>query len=396
MNPEQAGFSKDRLQRVSQMLQGYIERRELAGVSAIISRKGTTVYREKFGWQDSEGGKPLAFDTLFRIMSMTKPVTAVAAMLLYEEGHFDLNTPIRDFLQSFENVKVFAGHDENDNVKTEDAALPITFRHLFTHTSGLSYGSTPNDPIDLLYNKAFSHIDRKTETIQSFVQNLAQQPLAFHPGTQWRYGFSLDVLGALVEVISGMALADFMQERIFIPLKMADTGFTVPAEKMDRLALVYRKHPKHGILVKRASPVPIPVKMWGGAGLVSTLDDFSHFAEMLANGGEFEGARVLSPTTIAMFSINWASPKALPSFVAADPRIHGGYGLSLGTAVLLDPSPTGKYGNCGEFFWGGAFSTYFWIDPQETLYGVLMTQFDPNWGYPTPWQFKQLTYQALV
>lgn len=396
MSPEQAGFSKERLQRVSQMLQGYVDRRELAGISATISRKGITAYREKFGWQDSKAGTPLAFDTIFRIMSMTKPVTAVAAMLLYEEGYFDLNTPICDFLPAFSDMKVFAGHDESGHVKTENAASLITFRHLLTHTSGLSYGSTPNDPIDLLYNEAFSHIDRKVETIQSFTKNLAQQPLAFQPGSQWRYGFNLDVLGALVEVISGMALADFMQERIFTPLNMPDTGFTVPAEKKERLAVVYRKHPKRESLVKRTSPVPIPVKVWGGAGLVSTLDDYSHFAEMLANGGSYAGTRLLSPTTVTMFSINWAAPAALPSFVAADPRINGGYGLSLGTAVLLDPSPTGKYGTRGEFYWGGAYSTYFWIDPQQALYGVLMTQLDPLWAYPTPWQFKQLTYQALV
>jgi CubicO group peptidase (beta-lactamase class C family) len=333
---------------------------------------------------------------MYRIMSMTKPVTAVAAMLLYEQGIFDLNTPIQDFLPAFADMRVYTGHDEHGNVLTEHAASPITFRHLFTHTSGLSYGSLPNDPVDLLYNQAFSQVDRKAETIQSFVENLASQPLAFHPGTQWRYGFNLDVLGALIEVISGQSLADYMRLHIFTPLKMGDTGFTIPPEKMNRLGVVYRKHPKSGNIVKRVAPVPLPVKMWGGGGLVSTLDDYSHFAEMLAHQGKYDTTQLLSPSTVAMFSTNWAAPEALPSFVAADPRINGGYGFSLGTAVLLDPSPTGKFGNQGEFYWGGAFSTYFWIDPQESLYGVLMTQFDPVWAYPTPWQFKQLTYQALL
>jgi CubicO group peptidase (beta-lactamase class C family) len=395
MNFDLAGFSKHRLQRVSQMLQGYVERGELAGISATISRKGSTVFREKFGWQDIEASKPLAFNTIFRIMSMTKPVTAVAAMLLYEQGYFDLNTPIRDFLPAFAEMQVFVGYDDKGTLQTENATAPITFRHLFTHTSGLSYGSIPNDPVDILYNQVFATIDRKTETILSFAEKLARQPLAFQPGSQWRYGFNLDILGALIETISGMELAQFMQEHIFMPLHMGDTGFTVPAEKKDRLAVVYRKHPQRGTLSKRSAPVPIPAKMWGGGGLVSTLDDYSHFAEMLANQGTYAGIRLLSPTTVAMFSTNWASPAALPSFVAADPRINGGYGLSLGTAVLLDPSSTGKYGNQGEFYWAGAFSTYFWIDPQESLYGVLMTQFDPVWAYPTPWQFKQLTYQAL-
>ena len=192
MNPKQAGFSEHRLQRVSQMLQGYVDRSELAGISATISRKGVTAYREKFGWQDKNGSKPMAFDTIIRIMSMTKPVTAVAAMLLYEQDHFNLNTPISDFLPAFSKMKVYTGQDTDGNIKTEDAVAPITFRHLFTHTSGLSYGSTPNDPVDLIYNEAFNRMDRNTETILSFVENLAQQPLAFHPGTQWRYGFNLD------------------------------------------------------------------------------------------------------------------------------------------------------------------------------------------------------------
>jgi CubicO group peptidase (beta-lactamase class C family) len=187
-----------------------------------------------------------------------------------------------------------------------------------------------------------------------------------------------------------------MQKHIFKPLNMGNTNFTVPPEKRERLAVVYRKHPKHGKLVKRVAPVPLPVKMWGGGGLVSTLDDYSHFAEMLANRGSYGSTHLLSSTTIAMFSTNWANSEALPSFTAADPRINGGYGLSLGTAVLLDPSATGKYGNVGEFYWAGAFSTYFWIDPNQSLYGVLMTQLDPIWTYPTPWQFKQLTYQSLI
>ncbi|MDF1513585.1 MAG: serine hydrolase [Anaerolineae bacterium] len=394
--PEKAGFDRQRLSRISTMLRGYVERGELPGVSAAISRAGITSFYEKFGWQDIAAEKPLEFDTLFRIMSMTKPVTAVAAMLLYEEGHFDLNTPICDFLPAFTKMRVFTGADTYGEVQTEDAAIPITFRHLFTHTSGLSYGSMPNDPVDQLYQDTFTQTERRAETILSFAEELAQHPLAFQPGTQWRYGYNLDILGALVEVLSGMDLAEFMQKRIFVPLNMVDTAFDVPVSKQDRLAIVYRRHPKRDVLVKRTSPVPMPVKMWGGGGLVSTLGDYSHFAEMLANHGAYGGVQLLSPSTVEMFSTNWAAPQALPSFHAADPRINGGYGLSLGTAVLMDPSPTGKFGNVGEFYWGGAFSTYFWIDPQESLYGVLMTQLDPVWAYPTPWQFKQLTYQALV
>jgi CubicO group peptidase (beta-lactamase class C family) len=177
---------------------------------------------------------------------------------------------------------------------------------------------------------------------------------------------------------------------------MADSGFTFPEEKLGRLAAVYGRDSATGRLVRREVPVPLPPRMWGGGGLVSTLDDYARFACMLANRGEYAGIRLLSPTTVAMFSQNWAAPEALPSFVEAAPDIHGGYGYSLGTSVLLDPGPTGKFGNPGEFYWGGAFSTYFWIDPQEALFGIFMTQFDPNWAYPIPWQLKQLAYQAMV
>ena len=392
------GFSPERLQRVSAMLRGYVERGELPCVSAVVARKGVTVYREKFGWQDVEAAKPVAFDTLFRIMSMTKPVTAVAAMLLYEEGYFDLNTPIHQFLPAFKDARVLVRQRDDGTVETEPVGTPLTFRHLFTHTSGIGYGSLPNDPTDGLIQETLKALDEEDPlvTIRRFAERLAGVPLAFQPGTQWRYGLNLDVLGALVEVISGLSLTDFFRQRIFDPLGMADTGFTVPPEKLSRLAVTYRRDPQTGALVRRESPVPMPVPMWGGGGLVSTLDDYARFAGMLANRGELDGTRLLAPTTVAMFSTNYAAPEALFFFHAADPRINGGYGLSLGTAVLLDPAPTGKFGNVGEFYWGGAFSTYFWIDPQEVLYAVLMTQFDPVWAYPTPWQFKQLVYQALV
>jgi CubicO group peptidase (beta-lactamase class C family) len=397
MIAELNGFSTERLDRLSGLLKGYVDRNNLPCVSALVGRWGKTIYREKFGWQDIQAQKPVAFETIFRIMSMSKPVTAVAAMLLYEEGHFDLNTPIHRFLPAFENPKVLISRDaETGEVKTEEAASPITFRHLFTHTSGISYGGSPDDPVDHLYRQVL-HDPAKSpslDTLPGFIEHLATLPLACQPGTQWRYGFSLDVLAALVEVISGMSFPDFLKARLFEPLGMHDTGFTVPEDKLNRLATLYRQGPAEGTLVPREAPVPMPVMMWGGGGLVSTLDDYSRFAAMLAQGGIHDGTRLLSPTTTRMFSMNWADPAALPSFVAANPPVNGGYGLSLGTAVLLDPSPTGKFGNPGEFYWGGAFGTYFWIDPQESLYGVLMTQLDPNWAYPIPWQFKQMVYQT--
>ena len=394
MSHRNAGFAAERLERVSAMLGGYVERGELPCASAIISRHGVTAYREKFGWQTIENGKALEFDSLFRIASMTKPVTATAAMLLYEEGHFDLNTPISTFLPAFKEMKVLVRRQPDGSLVLRDAETQITFRHLFTHTAGLSYGGG-GDELDKLYQEALKAPGDAPETIQGFVSRLAELPLAFEPGTRWRYGFNLDVLGALVEVISGQSLPDFTQERIFAPLGMTDTTFTLNPAQQSRLATLYRRDPESGKLAPREGPA-WSVRMWGGGGLFSTLDDYARFAGMLANGGAIEGTRLLSPTTTAMFAINWAAPEALPHFVELAPAIHAGYGYSLGTAVLLDPAPTGRFGNPGEFYWGGAFSTYFWVDPKESLYGLVMTQLDPNWAYPIPWQLKQLTYQALV
>ncbi len=397
MDSHHASFSTQRLERLNRLFWGYVKRGELPCASATVARKGVTVYREKFGCADIEAGKSLEFDSIFRIMSMTKPVTAVAAMLLYEEGHFDLNTPVHRFLPAFQEMKVLVGRDQDGKPVLEDARAPVTFRHLFTHTSGLSYGSLPEDPLDALYMQALVPTgSQEVSSIQKFAERLAPLPLAFQPGTRFRYGFNLDLLGALVEVISGLPLEVFFQERIFQPLDMPDTGFNLPPEKLPRLAALYSLEAGTGKLARREVPLPMSVTMWGGGGLVSTLEDYAHFCEMLANRGSYAGCQLLSPTTVAMFSTNWASPEALPSFWETGPEINSGYGFSLGTAVLLDPSPTGKFGNPGEFYWGGAYSTYFWIDPKESLYGVFMTQLDPNWAFPIPWQFKQLTYQAMV
>ena len=395
MQTQPVKFSENRLQRITRHLQGYVERGDLSCVSALIGQGTETVYQEIFGWQDLASETPVAFDTLFRIMSMTKPVTAVAAMLLYEEGHFDLNTPVHEFLPAFEEMKVAVNWEEDGAPVTEEADTPVTFRHLFTHTAGLSYGVfEPEGPIDALYLKALTVRGKPDAsiTLQGLTERLESLPLAFQPGTGWRYSVSLDVLGALVEVIADESLGDFMASRIFEPLGMVDTGFTVPSEAVDRLATVYQRDPESGALTPHESPVPILPMFWGGGGLVSSLGDYGRFAAMLANGGCLGDVQLLSPNTVTMFSTNWAPFESLPALHVD----HDGFGYSLGTAVLMDPSPTGQFGNRGAFTWGGAFSTYFWVDPAESLYGVLMTQFAPNGTYPLPRRFKQLTYQAMV
>jgi CubicO group peptidase (beta-lactamase class C family) len=401
---ESVGFSPARLARINTLMQRYVDDGKLAGIIATVARRGQTAYMEKFGMMDIEANKPMQFDAIFRIASMTKPITSVAIMMLYEEGHFHLNTPISNFIPDFKDVKVFVGEGESESYYWTDLERPITFRHLFTHTAGLSYGWNENDPVDRQYQKAQkeSGSDPRKATVKDMVEGLTKLPLAFQPGTKWRYSYAIDVLGYIVEVISGKPLDEFLKERLFEPLGMTDTDFYVPEAKADRLCALYG-HPNSPDKLElieapaHSQRFQKPAFLSGGGGLVSTIHDYARFAQMLANGGELDGVRVLSPTTVALYSINHAPEAALPyGFAAGEDLYHWGYGYSLGTRVLMDVSKTGIAGSVGEFGWDGAFSTYVWIDPKEALYGLMMLQHAPNAYYPIAQQFKQLTYQALI
>ncbi len=405
-SPESVGFSSERLSRITSLLQGYVDRGELPGMIATVARQGQTVYFEKVGWMDCEARKPMCDDAIFRIASMTKPITSVAIMLLYEEGHFHLNTPIAKFIPAFKDAKVFVCAT-GSGVELAPLQQDITFRHLFTHTSGLSYGFDPQDPVDQMY-RAISRrlVDANLAmTNKRLVDELTRLPLAFQPGTQWRYSMSIDVLGYLIEVISGLPLEVFLEERLFKPLGMVDTRFYIPPEQADRLVTLYgRPEPESGLQrIDRLEPplqAPFEPPTWasGGGGLMSTVHDYARFAQMLVNGGELEGVRLLSPKTVALYSLNHAPEEALSCGFWND-LYHWGYGYSLGTRVLMNVSRSGTAGSVGEFGWDGAFSTYFWVDPQESLYGLLMLQYSPNpynLAHTLHQQFKQLTYQALM
>jgi CubicO group peptidase (beta-lactamase class C family) len=375
------------------MLEGYVIRNELAGISAAISREGNLAYRAKYGWQDKENGVPLAFDSIFRIMSMTKPVTAVAAMLLYEQGHFDLNTPISDFLPAFENMQVFRGYEENGKAKTDIAEGAITFRHLFTHTSGLSYGSMPNDPIDLIYNEAYRDVDRKAETIQTFVEKLAQQPLAFHPGTQWRYGFNLDVLGALVEVISGMGLEDFMQENIFKPLNMDDTT-TLPLNNPLKIATPYERW--YSVLTKSNVELPLNQRLRiGGGGIYSTVDDLANFLIAQMNQGNYQNYQLLNPETIRLMHSKISNTSA--------DFMQEGYGYGWG--IFQDEprqmwditfQPRGFQGHGGRYF--GYSSAMYMVEEEQRAYGyIMLANHSMVESFDLPWVFAiQNNIQDLI
>jgi len=403
VKPESAGFSSARLQRISAKMQTYVDEGKVAGMITTVARRGQTVHLEKTGWMDREAQRLMELDAIFRIASMTKPITAVAIMTLYEEGYFTLNTPISEFIPGFQDVKVFV-RETGDDVEVEDLVRPITFRHLFTHTAGLSYGWNQEDPVDRYYIKLqkAAGIERAKATTKDVVEMLTQAPLAYQPGTRWRYSLAIDVLGYLIEVISSQPLDRFFKDRLFEPLGMADTDFYVPQTKATRLTALYG-HPEGATelqLLEAPADSPRFVKpafLSGGGGLVSTTSDYAHFLQMLVNGGELDGTRILSPTTVDLFTINHAPAAALPyGFAKGEDLFHQGYGYSLGTRVLMDVSASGKAGSVGEFGWDGAFNTYFWIDRTQALYGLLMTQHSPNNYYPLADTFKQLTYQALV
>jgi CubicO group peptidase (beta-lactamase class C family) len=395
--PHKARFSPERLERLRRFIDGFIERGELPCVLFTLSHRNETVLRHKVGWQNVTTQQPVTFDTIFRIMSMTKPVTAVAAMMLYEEGRFHLNTPVADFFPAFNDVQVMAGVNPDGSLKLEPAASPVTIRHLFTHTSGLSYGGDANDPIDKLYQADFARIHAGSETITlaEMMARLAKLPLVFQPGKGFRYGMNQDALMALVEQVAGMPAQDFYRQRIFAPLGMVDTDFYVPEAKHDRLAALHCKDSNTNAMTTRTAPTTMPVIMQGGGGLSSTLADYSRFAAMLANGGELEGVRLLSPTTVGMFATNQASAEA-SNMYSKNMGLTGGLGYSLATSVVTEPVLTGRYGHAGEFYWAGAFSTYFWVDPAAQLYAMWLTQFDPNIVFPIGETLKQLVYAAMI
>jgi len=398
VEPESQGFSFEGLHRLDKVYQSYIDQAQLAGLSATVAREGKTVYLNKFGWADKEASKSLRFDSIFRIASMTKPVTAVAAMMLYEQGCFCLNTPVKEFIPGFANLQV-AKSWESGQPTTEPLDQELTFRHLFTHTSGLPYGSMVDDPLDQLLIQKFEQLKelKLPFTTETLVEGLSSLPLAFQPGSRWRYGFNIEVLGRIIEIISGEPLDSFLARRIFQPLNMLDTAFFVPENKRERLCALYRHTPESADLQRMDGDFPLerPSMISGGGGLYSTLPDFARFCQMLVNGGELEGNRILGPKTIELFGLNQAPAQALPYGFRPNDLFHAGYGFSLGTRVLMDVAVNGVAGSIGEFGWDGAFNTFFWVDPVEKLYTLVMVQHHPNNFYPLFQQTKSIVYASL-
>jgi CubicO group peptidase (beta-lactamase class C family) len=397
INPEKAGFSSTRLARVTQMAEDYVADGKLAGVIVMINRGGRMVHTSVVGDRGIDDKRPLEIDHLFRIYSMTKPITAVAAMQLYEQGKFSLNDPVSKFVPELSNLKVW-----NEDGELSEPNEPITMFNILTHTAGFSYGFNPTDPVDKMYREAdlFS-----TKGLTEFAEKLAELPLRYQPGERWHYSVAVDVTGLVIERISGMPFDEYLARNIFEPLGMEDTFFEVPESKLDRFL------PNHFWNRGEEKLFTIPADQRagtarytsgvtlfsGGGGLVSTAHDYMRFAEMLRNGGEFHGTHILSPKTI-----NFMTQNQLPEDAAAvgsgerpTNRAFRGVGFGLGFGVVLDPVESRALGSAGSYSWGGAAGTIFWVDPVEDMVVIGMIQL-----MRSPWPFREqlsiLTSQAIT
>ncbi|MBN1284881.1 MAG: beta-lactamase family protein [Anaerolineae bacterium] len=369
-------------------MQRYVDEGTLPGALTLIARHGRVVYCECAGLMDIESRQPVQTDTIFRIYSMTKPITSVAVMMLYEENRFRLGEPVAEYLPEFADLKVFVDEDTR-----ADLERPVTIHHLLTHTAGLTYGFIDDSPVDKMYQNA--EVLRRVAPFEQVIAKLAEFPLVFQPGSLWRYSMAIDVLGYLVQVVSGMRFEDFLHEKIFQPLGMVDTAFYAPPEKAGRLATLYGS----GLWrMKDADFDHAQPPGWpsGGGGLVSTAGDYLRFCQMMLNGGELEGVRLLGRKTVELMTLNHLKPEQI-----APGTLGGGFGLGFG--VVTDPAQMQVACSPGEFSWGGAASTVFWIDPVEDMIAIMMTQMMPateDESPPPPYDFggdlRAVVYQALV
>ncbi len=394
VKPETAGFSTDRLHRINAHMQGYVDDNKLAGLITMVARGGKLVHRERYGMMDIEAGKSMRFDTIFRIYSMTKAITSVAVMMLYEEGRLHLNDQVSKFIPEFADIKVLT--DDGD-VELE---REITIHDLLTHTAGFTYDFSDSSPVDAMYRESgiFGSIESIRVPLLELIQLLVKMPLVYQPGTEWRYSVATDVLGYLIELVSESSLDTFIDERIIKPLSMEDTGFCVPEAKLDRFAALYGPAESGGVELLDApatSPFLKPPRgLSGGGGLVSTAADYMRFIQMLLNGGELEGIRLLGRKSVELMTTNHLPDNMIP--IRVEPHTLNGCGFGLGFRVLVDVAQSGRLGTEGEFGWGGAASTSYFIDPKEDLIGLLLTQLMPSRHYPIRSEFKVLVYQALI
>jgi CubicO group peptidase (beta-lactamase class C family) len=401
-----AGMSAQRLERVAPAMQAYIDLGVYTGINTLIARRGRVVHAGQFGWRDKETLSPMTAHTIFRLYSMTKPIICTALMTLLEEGRFRLIEPVARYIPTFAAVKVL----EADGSLVAPVR-PILIRDLMTHMSGLSYHFVEEAGVGKMYTEE-AKLLAAHHTLEAAIDDLARFPLAFQPGSHWRYSVGIDVAARVIEVISGRPLGAFLRERLFEPLGMTDTAFGVPPEKLDRVAAMYGRPdvlaagPTMGsefaawlagvndrIDVSKSYPVDLPdVFMRGGHGLFSTIGDYFRFAQMLANGGKLDGERIIGRKTLELMHSNYVPASLLPLEIGGLPM--PGYGFGLGSRVLLDVAQSSAPGSIGEFGWSGAAKTHYWVDPKEQVVGLFMTQSMMSFDLPEL-DLRALAYQAI-
>ena len=402
IEPGQVGFSAERLERIEQRFARYVADDLITGFQVAVTRRGSVAYVANHGLRDRENGLPTEPDTIYRIYSMTKAITTVAAMMLHEEGAFELKDPVHRWIPSFKDARVYVSGPATGPA-TEPLARPLQVWHLMSHTSGLTYGFHHAHAVDEMYRLAgFEWGSPAGMDLAAACDVWAGIPLLFQPGTEWNYSVSVDVLGRLVEVMSGQTLDQFLQERIFEPLGMVDTAFHVPESEQARLAALYVPNPAEGRRAMRMdlpTPSKPPTMLGGGGGLFSTTADYLRFLEMLRRGGEYDGRQLLGPRTISYMTVNHLPPgETLETFGRPlfSETTYDGTGFGLGFAVVDDPAAGKVPRSRGEYSWGGAASTAFWVDPVDDITAVFMTQLLPSSTWPFRSQLQALVSQALV
>ena len=390
--PASAGMSEERLERITAMTQRYVDESKLAGVVTLVAREGRIVHFEAVGSRGAEDDRPLTKDALFRIFSMTKPITAVAAMMLYEEGKFQLSDPVSKFVPELSDLQVLVDGE------LQPAEQDMTMLHLLTHTCGLSYGFNPADPVDKQYNEAQIWQSRD---LDEFAERIGRLPLAFEPGERWHYSVAVDITGLVVQRLSGMSFDAFLKERIFDPLGMEDTFFNVPQDKMHRLLPNHRWNGGEEQLEQLSEESFVrytdQTLFSGGGGLVSSTMDYLRFAEMVRRGGELDGVRLLSPRTVAFMTSNHLPAAVEGGGTGENPFGPGvsGFGFGLGWGIVTNEVASKVLGSAGEYNWGGAAGTVFWVDPVEEMVVVGMIQLMGS-PWPLRAELKVLANQAIV
>jgi CubicO group peptidase (beta-lactamase class C family) len=399
--PESVGMSAEKLAEIRPLMQSFVDKEKVAGLVTAVARDGKVVHFEAIGNMDVERGKAMLPDTIFRMYSMTKPITAAAIMMLVEEGKVRVSDPVSKYIPEFVDFKVLV-ENEDQSTRLEPAERPMTIKHLLMHTSGLTYNFIIG-PVGKLY--AENGLDGTREldlSLEEFAIRAASFPLVAHPGTEWNYSISMDILGRVAEVVTGQRYGEFLAERIFNPLGMKDSGFHVPAEKAERFAANYRRNEETGNRELEDDPesspyLKVPGLDSGGGGMVGTAADYLRFAQMLVNGGELDGTRVLSKASVDEMTTNHMGPEfGLAPLASIIPVGAKGVGFGYCGSVVMEGEEGTAFGSSGVYSWAGAASTDFWIDRSQKLVGMVLTQVMPSGRYPTRRVMHNATSDAIV